>query len=491
MSRVRSSSQQRRVIATSLAAALFVGITFLQFLWGSDQEPLLLLSVVPVALVAAEFGLTAGIAAGLMTYAAWFLHGATTAPEIGSAGELVVRAIVSILPGGLIGWLADKEHEAQREVRDSERQLRFIAEESSDMISTHSPDGRYRFVSDRCRSLLGYEPRELVGRMAYELVHPGDHEDIAASHAAVLGTDDVASVVYRIEHREGHHVWVESRSRARRDPATGTIEEIHCATRDVTDQHLAAAKDAVRIAVVQERVEGLLATSGLHVVYQPIKNLHTGRTIALEALARFPNGRPDVWFNEAWEAGLGLDLELLAIRTALDPPGGGLPEGGLISLNASPATVQSPALIDALGEHAHRTVIEVTEHAVLTDVDAFKAARARLREHGIQLAIDDVGSGFSGLQRLLDFEPDILKLDLSLSRDIDRDPKRRALASALIAFGESADMLVIAEGIETAKEVETLRDLGIGFGQGYHLAMPDQLHSDRLVFAPARGPSKH
>jgi PAS domain S-box-containing protein len=486
MNRVRLSLRQRRVLATCVAAVVFAGVTLLRFLWESNDEPLLLLNVVPVALIAMEFGFMAGVMAGGLTFAVWVVHGATTGMDIDDPIAVFVRAVAFVLPGALIGWLSDNARAAQRELRDSERKLQFIAQEASDMISTHSPEGHYLFASDRASRLLGYAPDELVGRMAYDLIHPADRDAVGASHAAVLRGDGVASAVYRIQHKAGHHVWVETRSRMRRDPATGDAQEIHCATRDVTDEHLAAAQEAVRLAVAQERVEGLIAAGGLRVVYQQIKNLRTGETIALEALARFPHGRPDVWFNEAWEAGVGLELELLAIRTALDRCPADLPADCLISLNASPRTIVAPALLEALGEHADRVVIEVTEHAVLTDSVAFLAARERLRERGVRLAIDDVGAGFSGLQRLLDFDPDILKLDLSLSRDIDRDPKRRALATALIAFADNAGVLVIAEGIESEREVETLRELGIGFGQGYHLARPQPLPRLLAFSAEAR-----
>jgi PAS domain S-box-containing protein len=479
MTHLGAATQQRRLIA-ALAAVLFAAITLLGFLWDSDHEPLLLLNVVPVALVALEFGFLAGAAAGLVTFVAWLLHGAVIGTDADQVSTIVARGVGSIVPGAVIGWLADRARAGQRELRDSEQKLRFIAEGSSDMISTHDPAGRFLFVSDRCRGLLGYAPEELVGRVAYDLIHPNDHGAAAASHVAVVSSDDVASVVYRMAHKAGHHVWVETRSRVRRDAATRAVEEIHCATRDVTEEHLSAARGAVRLAVVQERVEGLIATGGLRIVYQPIKDLHTGRTLALEALARFPHGSPDVWFREAWEAGVGLELELLAIREALAPPAGALPEGCAVSLNASPMTVQAPELIAVLGEHAQRVVIEVTEHAIMPDINGFKAARERLREHGVRLAIDDVGAGFSGLQRLLDFDPDVLKLDLSLSRGIDRDAKRRALATALIAFGQNAGVFVVAEGIETAQEVETLRDLGVSFGQGYHLARPEPLQSLEL-----------
>jgi len=475
MTHIESLSSQRRAIATTVAVALFAAITALRIVWDSNGEPLLMLNVVPVALLAAEFGIVAGTLAGAVSFATSLVYIAIQ----GGADPydptlLLVRGVVSIRPGLLIGWLADKEHAAQRASAERERQLRFIAQESSDMISTHSLDGRYRFISDRCRALTGYEPQELVGRLVYELIHPDDHEVVAASHAKIYADDAVTSAVYRISHKQGQQVWVESTSRLRRD-SDGAAVAIHCATRDVTAEHLRAARAAVQTAISQERIDELLASARINVAYQPIKDLSSGRTITLEALARFATGAPDEWFAEAWAAERGIELELLAIRSAVDGIASHLPGDCLLAVNASPATVQSAELIDALGPLADRAVVEVTEHAGLTNPEAFMTARARLREHGVQLAIDDVGAGFSGLQRLLDFDPDMIKLDLSLSRGIDTDPRRQALASALIAFGERAGIRVVAEGIETPAELRALRALGVGYGRWYHLGRPAAL----------------
>jgi EAL domain-containing protein (putative c-di-GMP-specific phosphodiesterase class I) len=93
----------------------------------------------------------------------------------------------------------------------------------------------------------------------------------------------------------------------------------------------------------------------------------------------------------------------------------------------------------------------------------------------VRLAVDDAGAGFATLQHILRLQPDLIKLDLSLTRDIDKDPVRRALASSLVSFAREINAQLIAEGVETAEELETIRALGIAFGQGYHLARPQPL----------------
>jgi EAL domain-containing protein (putative c-di-GMP-specific phosphodiesterase class I) len=100
------------------------------------------------------------------------------------------------------------------------------------------------------------------------------------------------------------------------------------------------------------------------------------------------------------------------------------------------------------------------------------AELAPLRALGLRVAIDDAGAGYSGLRHILAVEPDTVKLDISLTRGIDQDRKRRALASALIAFAREINVGMIAEGVETAAELKTLTELGVGHAQGFFLGRP-------------------
>jgi EAL domain-containing protein (putative c-di-GMP-specific phosphodiesterase class I) len=94
-----------------------------------------------------------------------------------------------------------------------------------------------------------------------------------------------------------------------------------------------------------------------------------------------------------------------------------------------------------------------------------------LREH-VRLAVDDAGSGYAGLQHLLEIQPDIMKLDIALVRSVDVDPGRRALIASMITFAHKTGCTVLAEGIETQAELDTLRALGVTLGQGYLLGRP-------------------
>ena len=224
-----------------------------------------------------------------------------------------------------------------------------------------------------------------------------------------------------------------------------------------------------------KRIRGVLEGEGLSVVLQPIVELAGGRVVAAEALSRFaaePRRPPDAWFAEAAAAGLGVELELAAIRLALGRLDA-LPVAVRLSLNVSPAALLSPELVEALAAvPGARLALELTEHAPVEDYAALGAALAGHRSRGVQLMIDDAGAGFASLRHVLGLHPDVVKLDLSLTRDIDGDPVRRALAASLVAFAREIGATIVAEGIETRAELETLQALGVTHGQGYFLARP-------------------
>ena len=228
-----------------------------------------------------------------------------------------------------------------------------------------------------------------------------------------------------------------------------------------------------------ERIRRFIEGIGLSTVFQPIVDLRTRDVVGLEALSRFDallHRAPDEWFAEAHELELGVELELTAARTALEA----LPrfEGDgteYLSVNCSHRAAMSPDLTDVLGGHAGRIVVEITEHERVEDYTLLATALDHLRSLGARIAIDDAGAGFASLRHTLQLAPDIVKVDISLTRDIDKDRAKRALASALISFADEMGMSIVAEGIETRTELQTLLELGVPYGQGFYLAKPAPL----------------
>ncbi len=225
------------------------------------------------------------------------------------------------------------------------------------------------------------------------------------------------------------------------------------------------------------RIEAALHGERLRVAYQPIVDVATRRTVAVEALARFAGGpaSPATWFADAAAVGLGEELELAAVRAALAGLDD-LPPDVRLSVNASPRTAASPRLAELLdGPVTARVQLELTEQSPVDDYDALLAALAVLRARGVVIAVDDAGAGYADLRHILRVAPDVIKLDMALSRDIDTDPARAALASSLVQFAGRVDARLVAEGVETAPELATLAGLGVGLVQGHLLAPPGPL----------------
>ncbi len=225
----------------------------------------------------------------------------------------------------------------------------------------------------------------------------------------------------------------------------------------------------------RERIESIIEKEQMSIAYQPIWRLAHDRPIGFECLARIaaePRQSPDKWFAEAADAGLDTMLELAAIErglTALEA----FPSDVYVAVNVSPKTILSADLLNLLsGMPAERIVLEITEHAHVEDYDALLGALQPLRKNGMRLAVDDAGAGYSGLQHILQIRPDLIKLDMTLTRHINLDPARKALASALVAFARDTGSRIIAEGVETASELDTLRGIGIEKAQGYFLGRP-------------------
>lgn len=223
------------------------------------------------------------------------------------------------------------------------------------------------------------------------------------------------------------------------------------------------------------RIEGVLAGLGLTMLFQPIVDLADSFVVGVEALARFSTGPhrvPDVWFNEAAEVGLGPELEMAAIALAVDQFEQ-LPVGAYLSINVSAATVLSGMVKEVLERAApSRLVLELTEHDAVDDYDALNEALREMRDAGVRLAVDDAGAGFASLRHILSLKPDIIKLDLALTRGIADDPVRRALAASLVSFAREIDASITAEGVETAAELAVLQQLGVTSAQGFYLSRP-------------------
>jgi EAL domain-containing protein (putative c-di-GMP-specific phosphodiesterase class I) len=223
-----------------------------------------------------------------------------------------------------------------------------------------------------------------------------------------------------------------------------------------------------------------LVTAALHqgaptMVAQPILGLASGRVVGYEALARFapglPSHSPDIWFAMAHRCDLGAMFEARAISLALRL-GAQRPPGTLLSINVSPSVLSARELHDVLPFDLSGLQFEITEKEVVEDHDHFQLVVQALRDRGARIAVDDVGEGYAGLQRVLSLSPDLIKLDRSLVTGVESEPVKAALVEAIVRYAARVGAEVCAEGVENLDDLYVLADLDVAEAQGWVIGMP-------------------
>lgn len=230
---------------------------------------------------------------------------------------------------------------------------------------------------------------------------------------------------------------------------------------------------------VIDRLHGALAKGDPSIVFQPIIRVDDYSIAGVEALSRFfsqPSQGPDKWFSDAHKAGIGPELELAAARKALVECQS-LPSPLAVNVNLSPDTIATANITDVLSVFdPKRIVVEITEHVPIADYGPLQSKLASLRQAGMRVAIDDAGAGYSSMRHVLSLRPDIIKLDVSLTRDIDQDFMRKAMVAAMCEFSRHTGTRIVAEGVENEAEFVVLRQLGVEKVQGYYFGRPKLLN---------------
>ncbi len=229
-------------------------------------------------------------------------------------------------------------------------------------------------------------------------------------------------------------------------------------------------------AKVKAQIEKILEEDLFHIVYQPIVRTTDGNVIGHECLSRFspvPYRPPNEWFDMAKTVGLMEELELAAIHKSL----AALPMmQGYLSVNISPETILKCDLDKELsGYPLKRVVLEITEHNAIDNYEAIDEALSKLRAKGLHLAIDDAGAGYASLRHILMLNPDMVKIDQTITRGIDTHAGRQAMAGAFRGFAARIGCALVAEGVETVSEREALEFIGIPHSQGYYFGKPQRL----------------
>ncbi|MBE3033541.1 MAG: EAL domain-containing protein [Actinobacteria bacterium] len=273
------------------------------------------------------------------------------------------------------------------------------------------------------------------------------------------------------------------------------LEAIERATRGIQQERSAVQH---RLSAEFERV---ISEAQITCVYQPIVSLGDYTVIGYELLARGPLQselhRPDALFEVARAENRVPELDRLCRLTAARGSAT-LPAEYLRFINMEPIDLFSRSrgdisvqdFIDATPQELRgKTVMEITENSVIDDFAHMRHIVDRLRDQGFRIAIDDAGAGYSGLQTMVEIEPDFIKLDMSLTRHLDTSVVKQKLVGTLRDFCRQADIALVAEGIETQAQLDALLALGITYGQGFLFAHPGSPYPLRQTIPPGGAPA--
>jgi EAL domain-containing protein (putative c-di-GMP-specific phosphodiesterase class I) len=245
----------------------------------------------------------------------------------------------------------------------------------------------------------------------------------------------------------------------------------------VVPTQAAPAEATVPTSATWERaLDAVLRGDGLRMVGQPIVDLAHARVAGYELLARFdgpPDRSPDVWFEQARIRGLDGPLtvrvmqEMHRLRPSLEP-------GTFCTVNVEPHLLARPDVRDALlgNGRLDGVVVELTEHVEGGDGEVLAVALDAVREAGATVAMDDAGQGYSGLARMIEVRPSLIKLDRALVAGIDRDPVQKAVVQLVGDLAGRLDAWILAEGVETEGELDELIRMGVPLVQGWAVGRP-------------------
>ncbi len=256
----------------------------------------------------------------------------------------------------------------------------------------------------------------------------------------------------------------------------------------------ARLNDRIRARGRRTRFIEVILDQRIYSVYEPIVEVHSRTVFGYESLARGPEESefksPIALFTAAAEEDMIFQLDCLCresgLRGAVD-----FPAGTKLFLNVLPTAIHDPnfraeSLIKTLEECGlcpSDVVFEISEQESIDNFSAFKEVRDYYRQLGFEFALDDVGSGYAGLEALLEISPEFIKMDRAFVSGVDHDSSRQDLLSALLTLAQSMGAKVIGEGLDTLEELETLAELGIHYGQGWLFGRPTPLR------APEKSPS--
>jgi EAL domain-containing protein (putative c-di-GMP-specific phosphodiesterase class I) len=248
-------------------------------------------------------------------------------------------------------------------------------------------------------------------------------------------------------------------------------------------KQMSAYHEFKRVMRYKEKLQELILKESIRTIFQPLVDFTRNEVIGYEALSRGPEGTefesPYLLFGAAAEADLLFELDRLCRKKAL-LNAKGLSREHKLFINCLPSVVLDPefrdtylkSLLDELMINPFNIVFEITEREAIENFDLFNKAVKYYTDLGFAIAVDDTGAGFSSLETVVELKPQYIKLDISLVRGIEKNILKQELIKAIHSLSRQMDSLVVAEGVETRAELDTLRRIGITACQGFLFAKP-------------------
>ncbi len=233
----------------------------------------------------------------------------------------------------------------------------------------------------------------------------------------------------------------------------------------------------------KEKLQRIILDENIDTFYQPIVNLKDYSVIGYEALTRGPKETefetPAMLFSQAEESGLLFELDRVCRKKAL-LNAKNFERGKKLFINTLPTTINDPefrgnylkTLLTSVGIEASDIVFEITEGSAIDNYAVFREAVEYYSNMGISIAIDDMGTGYSNLESIIEIKPHYLKIDISMVKEIHKSLLKKEMLRAIMVLAKNMNSTILAEGIETKEELETLKELGVDLGQGFLFARP-------------------
>ena len=367
------------------------------------------------------------------------------------------------------------------------------------MNFTDPDTGLFTRVNDAMCSLLDRPREQLIGTSPDSVTHPDDHPVLRDDRAEILaGRSASVQRELRYVRPAGTTVWAAINA-APVFGAAGTLQAVFSQVIDVTErkEHEARVEEDVNDALWLGRIRDAIDDDRLVLYSQPIVDLLTGETVQQELLLRMRAAdgsiiAPGEFLPIAERYGLISEIDRWVIRQAVALAA----RGEATEFNLSGASIGDPAVVRELataiqeaGADPSLLVVEVTETAMMKQLDAGRRFAQHVTALGCRLALDDFGTGFASLSYLKQIPAQLLKIDIEFVRDLTHSDTDERLVRGIIGIAREFDQTTVAEGIEDEATLVRLRELGVHLGQGYLFGRPRPLLEGSGAAPPSRAPS--